>query len=573
MKQLLTLALAGLLLPAPAFSQTPNLYDVVIDEIMADPSPQVALPNNEWIELKNISTTPFNLQGWKISDRSGQSGPLPNFILRPDSFLIVCTGSAIVAMSAFGTTVSVTSFPSLNNSGDQLTIRNAQGKVVHSVNYTDKWYGSELKAGGGWSLEMIDTRNPCSGSSNWIASRDTKGGTPGRKNSVDAINADKTPPRLLRAFATDSLNITLVFNEPLDSLNALHTGNYNISDGIGLPLRADPVPPAFDHINLRLGRPLVPDKIYSISLQTVTDCSGNSIGAANNARFGLARRADSLDLVINEILFNPSPTCVDYVEIFNRSLKITDLKNVYIANRNSAGVISSITPVSSENYLFFPGGFIVVTSDAAAVKKNYITLNPDAFSEVVTMPSFNNDKGDVVILGDQGNILDELQYEDNWHFKLLDNHQGVALERIDQNAPTQSPDNWHSASGSSGYGTPTFANSQSRTAEKPAGEVRVSPEIISPDNDGYDDYATIDYRFPSPGYVASITIFDAGGRPVRYLQRNALCGIKGSFRWDGLGEKNQSLPVGIYIIYTEAFNLDGRKKQFKEAIVLARKNL
>ena len=87
-----------------------------------------------------------------------------------------------------------------------------------------------------------------------------------------------------------------------------------------------------------------------------------------------------------------------------------------------------------------------------------------------------------------------------------------------------------------------------------------------------DDFVTIGYHFSTPGYVANITIFDAIGRPVRYLQRNALCGIKGNFRWDGLGEKFQKLPVGIYIIYTDIFNLNGKKKQFKNVIVLARKN-
>jgi hypothetical protein len=39
-----------------------------------------------------------------------------------------------------------------------------------------------------------------------------------------------------------------------------------------------------------------------------------------------------------------------------------------------------------------------------------------------------------------------------------------------------------------------------------------------------------------------------------------------------LGEKFQKLPVGIYVIYTEVFNLAGKKKQFKKTIVLARRN-
>ena len=45
---------------------------------------------------------------------------------------------------------------------------------------------------------MIDTKNPCAGMTNWKASVDTRGGTPGKKNSVDAINNDQTAPEVKR---------------------------------------------------------------------------------------------------------------------------------------------------------------------------------------------------------------------------------------------------------------------------------------------------------------------------------------------------------------------------------------
>jgi len=122
-----------------------------------------------------------------------------------------------------------------------------------------------------------------------------------------------------------------------------------------------------------------------------------------------------------------------------------------------------------------------------------------------------------------------------------------------------------------GYGTPGNKNSQYKFNEEVQGEVAVTPDIFSPDNDGNVDFATINYSFPSAGYVANITIFDASGRPVRYLQRNALSGIKGYYLWDGLGDKNRKLPQGIYIIFTEIFNKEGKKKQFKNTIVLARR--
>jgi Lamin Tail Domain/CHU_C Type IX secretion signal domain/Bacterial Ig-like domain len=571
MFKIYTLIIVSVIVSFNCSAQIANRFDIVIDELMADPTPQINLPSNEWIELRNTSTTVFNLAGWRIGDATGQSGPMPSYNLLPDSFVIVCTGSAVAAMSAYGPTIAVTSFPSLDNTGDVIYLRSVQNKIIHAVNYTDAWYQNELKKDGGWTLEMKDTKNPCSGFTNWKASVDIKGGTPGKKNAVDAVNADATTPQLLRAFATDSINITLVFDEPLDSLKAATANNYTISDGIGVPQSAVTITPTFDKVNLKLNIPLSRNKVYTITTSSVTDCAGNTISSKNTARVGLSSIADSLDIIINEILFNPKSNGTDYVELYNRSKKIIDLKQMYIANRNTAGVISSIKQISTDNFLFFPEDFLVITEDVSIIKRDFITKNMDAFVTVASMPSYNDDKGDVIILNAQGSITDALQYDEKWHFKLIDNREGVALERIDYNAPTQQPDNWHSAATSVGYGTPTYKNSQYKINDGVQGEIKITPEIVSPDNDGMDDFATIEYSFPAAGYIANITVFDAAGRLVRNLQRNALCGSKGNYRWDGLGEKNQKLPVGIYIIYTEIFNLEGKKKQFKHTIVLARR--
>ena len=550
---------------------TPLPYDIVIDELMADPDPAVSLPNNEWLELKNTTTFPINLQNWKLGKATGESGPMPSYILQPGGYLTICTGSSATAMSTFGPAISVTSFPSLSNDADKIYLRAASGLIVHSVSYTDDWYNNELKKGGGWSLEMIDTHNPCTGSDNWKASVDPRGGTPGTTNSCDSINPDATPPKLLRAFTPDSVHITLVFNEPLDSMLASDPTAYNISDGIGTPVSATALAVSFDHISLRLATPLTPGKIYTVTATGVPDCSGNTVGATHTARAGLPVYTDSLDIVVNEILFNPKAGGVDYVEFYNRSKKILDLKNAYIANRNSAGAITSVTAFTPEEYLFFPGDYIVVTSDPLLVQRDHVANDPNAFLQVSSTPSFNDDAGDVIILNEQGAVIDETAYSEKWHFALITNDENVALERIDPDAASVQS-NFHSAASSVGYGTPTYKNSQYRSDIEAQGTITVTPQVISPDNDGMDDFATITYNLPEAGYVMNVIIFDAAGRPVRNAVQNALCGSRGSYRWDGLGEKQRRLPTGLYIVYTEIFNLKGKKKEFKNTIVLARKN-
>ena len=553
-----------------AFSlYTPQQYDVVIDELFPDPNPQVGLPTMKFLELKNVSAFPINLLGWKLID-GNSTATLPSYSLRPDSFVTVCATNSAAAYSSFGPVLGVANFPSMNIGGATIILKSNTNKTIHAVQYDLTSYKNELKKDGGWSLEMIDVKNPCAGSNNWKASIDARGGTPGRKNSVDGINKDEAAPKLFRAFALNANTITLIFDEPVDSPGAASVNNYTFDNDLSV-ISVSLVLPFFDKVNITVNNLLVDGKIYTVAVKNISDCAGNIIASKNSAKFGISQDAESFDLVINEILFNPLPLGKEYVEIYNRSSKIIDLNKISIANRNSANVISNIKQLTSENILLFPKEFMVLTADVAAVKNQYITTNPDAFLELNSMPSFPNDKGNVIILNSQGDIIDEVKYSDKWHFALIHNTKGVSLERIDYDAPSVQ-NNFHSAATSVGYGTPGYKNSQYKLNEEVQGEITISPEIFSPDNDGIDDFATINYSFPSPGYVANITIFDASGRPVRYLQKNSLSGTKGYYRWEGLDGKNRKLPQGIYIIFTEIFNTEGKKKQFKNTIVLARRN-
>jgi hypothetical protein len=554
----------------PFVLYSPMPFDIVINEIMADPTPAVGLPEVEWLEIKNTSSFDINLAGWRIAKTSGKSGPMPNYILQADSFLILCSSGSIASLLPFAKTKSVTSFPSLTNTGELIYLLSPNEQVIHTVNYTENWYQNELKKLGGWSLEMIDPLNPCSGYNNWKASEDAKGGSPGKSNSIHQSNADNHSPSLLRAVATDSLTIVLYFDEPLDSAVAANPNRYELIEGIGQPVSVKVISPGFDKVQLLLAAPLNNDKIYTLLIQNISDCAQNVIDANNVARVGLEQPAENFDLIVNELLFNPSPVCNDYVELYNRSKKIINLKKIFIANKNSEGIIDNITRLIEEDYLLFPGDYIVLTENASLVKNNYVVAQPSSILELA-LPSFNDDEGNVILLNEVGNTIEQLNYDEDWHFSLLNNTEGVSLERIDYNAETQAKENWHSASGSVGYGTPTYKNAQFKGDANSADELFVDPTIFSPDNDGTDDFVCIYYAFSGAGYMANVFIYDAAGRPVRSLEKNTLCGMKGMFRWDGLGENFKKLPEGIYVLYTEIFNLEGTVKRFKNVIVLGKK--
>jgi hypothetical protein len=551
-------------------AQTPGRYHVLITEIMADPAPMVGLPNNEWIEIKNVSSSPINVQGWRISDASGQSGPMPFYLLQPDSMLIICTNSAVSALSAYGAVISVTSFPSLDNDGDLVYLITENNLVMHAIDYTVDWYQNELKKEGGWTLEMIDPGNPCAGSMNWKSSTDSKGGTPGSINSVNGIVSDLASPQLKKAYSPDKYTIILEFDEPIDSSSAAPISNYRVDNGLTV-IEAILLGPLFNKVQLTTRQEMETGKIYLVTVTNIRDCNGLMISGQNEIRVGITEEAMALDLVINEILFNPRSNANDFVEYYNRSQKIIDGSELYIANRNNANAISSARQLTPVPFLIFPGDYVVVTSDLQNLQLNYLVKYPGAVLIISSLPSFPDNNGFVLLLNKQGEIIDEVNYDRNWHLKLLDNDEGVSLERINPEAPSQKSDNWQSAASSAGFGTPTYINSQFRQSGLTDLSITVTPKIFSPDNDGFDDFTLINFILNEPGYIANVTIFDGVGRPVKYLVRNGTLAQQGSWKWDGLNEDGQLLPIGNYIILTEIFNLQGSTKKYKNVVVLAKR--
>lgn len=547
-------------------------YDVVINELMPDPDPAIDLPNEEYVELKNRTPYAISLKNWSFSTPSS-SKKLPDITIKPDSFVVLTgTGNFNTFYVNYGIfAYEVTSFPSLLNDGTTLTLRDSNGVVMHSISYTSGWYNDVNKADGGWSLEMIDPNNPCGSQSNWHASTDVIGGTPGRRNSVLATNTDNSSPQLDRIIVVTADTIILVFNEPLDSASMVNPAIYTFDNGLGQPTYIQPMASDFKKVRLKLSSSMQPGVVYNCSvLSGMTDCVGNPL-INGSGQFALPEWPAANDVVINEILSDPNTGGVDFVELYNRSSKTINLKDLRIGSMDTLNNILKDTEIiTDEGFLLFPESYLVISEDQSAVKQQYLTSNPKGFLDVEDLPSMNIDE-DVVTLSDaNGAVIDNFKYTEKMHFPLLVSTKGVSLERIDFNRPTDDRTNWNSASEGVGFATPAYRNSQYLQADGGSG-VSISNPLFSPDNDGYNDVLNISYKLDEPGKAANVHIYDSKGRHVRYLIRNEQLAQDGTFSWNGINDDNEKAPIGIYIVYVELFNLSGKVNKYKLSCTLAGK--
>ena len=546
----------------------PGAYDILINEIMADPDPPVALPNGEYVELFNRTKFPVNLRDWSLKFRNNTK-TLPPLTIQSQDYLLIAKDSAYLNYA--NCALVLTSASSLSNEGTSLALYDAHHHVIHAVSYTPDWFDGSFKEKGGWSLEMTDPGNPCGCSDNWKASKDAMGGTPGKINAAIKSNPDLDPPVLSRAVISDSSSLKVTFSESMDSISMLSTSNWIISPGNNYPVRVIPVSPGFTTAELLCNGVFTGGNTYRLRVsENLKDCAGNFCDSAIAIRFAIPDTVSGHDIIVNEVLSNPASGGSRFIELYNRSERVINLQSLVLSNSDSAaGLLPGAMPIIPEGYLLFPGDYIAVTTDRENILENYYSPSPENIIRMDGFPVFGDDSGTVIIARqDNLEVIDRMQYGPDMHYPLLVSREGVSLERAHPDMPSGDKNNWHSAAETAGFATPAFQNSHWVFPGAANHEISIEPEIFSPDNDGYNDLLTVIIRPKDQVYAVNISVYDARGRFIRQLANNVLAGSEAFFVWDGMTASGSKAPIGIYVIVIEIIVPDGTVSRTKRTAIL-----
>ena len=539
------------------FSTVPIAFNtIVVSEIMSKPSPVVGLPDAKYVEIYNRSDNAVSLSGWKIALGSTTKA-LPSVIINAKSYPVLTSADNAFLFEDFENVVGVDGMPSFAQGGTTISLSDKNGNIVHTLTFSSSWHDDNFKAQGGYSLEMVDLNNPCEGEANWRSTLNSRGGTPGTQNSVNASNPDRTMP-----YPTDAevVNDTVVvyFSEVVLP-EMISTQNFSVEE-LGNPTFVKIIEPQLTVVKMKFNAEIQRGKVYMLNIgENITDCSGNNVEVNTQIRFGIGVQAEYNDLAINELLFNPYSGSSDFVELYNRSNKVIDLKDLWISNTNDDGSVKDSYQITNISRLILPQEYCAFSTDIADLYNHYTIEHSENLYKVAKMPSMPDDKGTIIITGRAFDTIDIVSYNKSQHYKLLSSQDGVSLERINYDVPASDLSNWHSAAQDAGFATPGYVNSQFHEIGEIESQISLSSEVFSPDNDGYEDQLVITYSLDVAGYSGTIAVYSTNGRLVQTLVNNRSLGSVGNIVWDGFDAQNRLCPAGIYIVYVELFNLEGKK--------------
>lgn len=418
--------------------------DILINELFPDPSPSVGLPAGEFLELYNRSSKTLNLSGWKLTDGTS-TATLGSLTLNPGQYLIITNVADTAQYQSFGLTMGVSSFPSLNNSSDNIVLKTDQNVTIDSVSYDLSWYRDASKEDGGWTLELVNPALPtaCLPKTNWIGSITGTGGTPGMVNSVYNPNPDVTSPVVAYWSVSDSMHLQVCFSESLTS-NISLSSSYQIA-GIGTPI-VDSVSDDLQCVYLSLTSPLIQQTNYTITFSGLEDCWGNS--NISSLTLSYYRPAFN-DVIINEIMADPDPAInlpsVEYLELYNRSNFSIDLSGWTITSGTTTRTIDQAT-IEADSFLI-----LTSTSNVG----NFQGLPVEGVS---SFPTLVNSEAALVLRNAQGNVINTVTYNDDWYADEAKSEGGWSLELKSPLQPCAGSENWAASIDPDG-GTPGQRNS------------------------------------------------------------------------------------------------------------------
>lgn len=394
-----------------------------------------------------------------------------------------------------------------------------------------------------------------------------------RVSGDSSVIADTTPPSISQIETVSDSTLLFTFSEAV----RISSASCTIENKGDAALEADST--SATKVLVHTPGVLESGKEYTLCLDNITDLAGNLLEDAclsftftkddspeepeeeNPVEEEPDASADITfrEIIFNEILPDPRTGGSEYIELYNRSGKSLSVAKLAIATRKTEGTLSTLYPLSELALSMEKEDFLVVSKDKNGVHSQYASPNPEKVHSV-KLPVLANTSSTLVLINTETEeVIDELSYNSKWHSAFVTDSKGIALERIDPEAATQSSENWASAAAEEGHGTPGYLNTQFGVI-KNGPVVGIDTPVLAPGGDAY----TIAYQADQSGYSCRIFIFDPAGRQVARVQNNELIGQQGTLRWDGKGTGGEKLPTGLYILYAEIYHPSGALHKFKK---------
>jgi hypothetical protein len=421
---------------------------LIISEVMFSP----ASGNNEFIEIYNLSATQsVDLNTYKIkyytsnpdqfTDAGSGTTLLPNtyaIVFENDYDTAAGIYSGLVPANTLILKIADNSFGTsgmANTSSRPLWLLNADNDTV------DYYFYSANNATAISDEKKILNRDSLQ--TNWANSLVTNG-TPGFINSVTQLSFDLQLSSLSfspsNPIQGNDVNIfARLKNNGISqadsySIEIFNDGNKNliaeINENIFTQSFSNLLPN--DSITITTVLNSLPADLYQIIAVANFADDQNQNNNTLIKQFTVTPQANNFnDVVINEIMYAPSTGEPEWIELYNRTTEVINLKNWKISDAFTAVTITTQDKVIPAN------SFIIISKDSTILNFYSVPV------QIVTtnIASLNN-TGDAVVIGDENNInIDSVSYLPSWG----GNTGGKSLERIDVNISSTDSTNWRTS--------------------------------------------------------------------------------------------------------------------------------
>ncbi|MEM9991475.1 MAG: lamin tail domain-containing protein [Bacteroidota bacterium] len=263
---------------------------------------------------------------------------------------------------------------------------------------------------------------------------------------VHPIFEDNISPSIVAMKIVDDQHLQLTYSEAILPESGGLLTSYTITPTIDLT-------GAEVHgkeVQIHLKTPLLPEQNYTLTIQNISDFSGNQMRDTSLLlRYVPPVQAALRDILINEIFADPFPSIAlpgtEYVELFNRSDKTFQLEGFMIADARRELTLPA--------YELHPKEYVLLHVEEEGFSETSNALALPTFLSLVNV-------GDEVrLLDPEGGLIDAVYYERAWYKDAKKANGGWSLERTDTNKICSSNSEQWQASVNLNGGTPGARNS------------------------------------------------------------------------------------------------------------------